>query len=313
MRWLSWGLAVLVLALAPACNDKGKSKAAPVAVDESAEQALVARRDALLKSRQGLADEKAKLAAEHEKIASEGGDTSEVDKRVEELRSKEATLSTQESDIVEQLMSERKTLLAAAAGGADATAQVATREAGTAAREKGIATREDRVAQREAALAAREAALALREKETCSGGGGTTTIIQTVDPKAGKHSRSEVESLFGKAKSLMNDKGILVDDLPGGVRELYKDTSDGLKDNDTATAWVTATQLVKQINAFQVDRGFVQAKSARLSAIARGRSLSDADSKAVSDLLSSATEQFVDGNYKGANKKLNGIYPYLSK
>jgi hypothetical protein len=70
---------------------------------------------------------------------------------------------------------------------------------------------------------------------------------------------------------------------------------------------------VKQINAFQVDRGFVQAKSARLSAIARGRSLSDADSKAVSDLLSSATEQFVDGNYKGANKKLNGIYPYLSK
>ena len=88
---------MLVLALAPACNDKGKSKAAPVAVDESAEQALVARRDALLKSRQGLADEKAKLAAEREKIASEGGDTSEVDKRVEELRSKEATLSTQES------------------------------------------------------------------------------------------------------------------------------------------------------------------------------------------------------------------------
>lgn len=303
---------MLALALAPACNDKGKSKGAPVAVDESAEQALIARRDALLKSRQGLADEKAKLAAEREKIASEGGDTSEVDKRVEELRSKEATLSTQESDIVEQLMSERKTLLAAAAGGADASAQVATREAGTAAREKGIASREDRVAQREAALASREAALALREKETCSGGGGTT-IIQTIDPKAGKHSRSEVENLFGKAKSLMSDKGLLVDDLPGGVRELYKDTGEGLKDNDLATAWVTATQLVKQVNALTVDRAFVQAKSSRLSAIARGRSLSDADAKAVSDLLSSATEQFVDGNYKGANKKLNGIYPYLSK
>ncbi|MBK9036002.1 MAG: hypothetical protein IPL61_32930 [Myxococcales bacterium] len=314
MRWPTWGLVAALVVFAPACKDKGKSgKATPVAVDKAAEEALIARRDALLKSRQGLADEKAKLAAERERIASEGGDTAEVDKRVEELRSQEAALTNQESDIVEQLMAERKTLLAAAAGGADATAQMATREAGTAAREKAMAAREDRVAQREAAMAQREKDLAAREKETCGAGGGTTTIIQTVDPKAGKHSRSEVDNAFGKAKSLMSDKGILVDDLPGGVRELYRDTSAALKDNDIGTAYVTATQLVKQINALQVDRAFVQSKSARLSAIARGKSLSDSDTKAVSDLLSSATELFVDGNYKGANKKLNGIYPYLSR
>ena len=151
----------------------------------------------------------------------------------------------------------------------------------------------------------REHDQALREKETCGTGGGTT-IIQTVDPKAGKHSRSEVDSAFGKAKSAMSDKGILVDDLPGAIRELYKDTSDALKDNDLGTAYVTATQLLKQVNALNVDRAFVQAKSGRLS-------LSDDDSKAVSELLGSATELFVDGNYKGANKKLNSIYPYLSK
>ena len=309
MRWLSWGLLAVALAAAPACKGKDKAKPAP-AVDSTAEEALVARRDALLKSRQSLADEKAKLAAEREKIASEGGDTAEVDRKVEELKTKEADLSTQESDIVEQLMAERKTLLAA---GADATAQVATREAGIAAREKALSTREDRVAQREAALASREHELAQREKETCGGGGGTTTIIQTVDPKAGKHSRSEVDAAFGKAKAAMSDKGILVDDLPGGLRELYKDTSDALKDNDLGTAYVTATQLAKQVNALVVDRAFVQAKSARLSALAKRRSLSDDDNKAVSDLLASATELFVDGNYKGANKKLNGIYPYLSK
>lgn len=310
MRWLHWGLVAAALVCAPACKDKGKAKPAPTAaVDTAAEEALIARRDALLKSRQGLADEKAKLAAEREKIASEGGDTSEVDKRVEELRSKEASLTTQESDIVEQLMAERKTLLAA---GADATAQVATREAGMAAREKAIAAREEKVAQREAAMATREHEQALREKETCGGGGGTT-IIQTVDPKAGKHSRSEVDSAFGKAKSAMSDKGILVDDLPGAIRELYKDTSDALKENDLGTAYVTATQLLKQVNALTVDRAFVQAKSARLSALAKKRSLSDDDNKSVSELLGSATELFVDGNYKGANKKLNSIYPYLSR
>ncbi|MEZ4403483.1 MAG: hypothetical protein R3B06_25885 [Kofleriaceae bacterium] len=313
MRWLIRGtLAVLLLSSAAGCKDKGKPAAA-VTVDDAAEQALVARRDALLKSRQGLADEKAKLAAERARVAQEGGDTAELDQKAEELRSKEAALTTQESDIVEQLLAERKSLMAAAAGGADATAQVATREASTAAREKTVASREDRVAQREAALAQRERELAQREKETCGAGGGTTTIIQTVDPKAGKHTRGEVDSAFGKAKALMSAKGVLVDDLPGGLRELYQDTGAALKDNDIGTAYVTATQLAKQVSALKVDRDFVQAKSARLSAIAKRRQLSDGDTKAVSELLGSATEMFVDGNYAGANKKLNAIYPYLNR
>ena len=302
-RWL---VLALCLALA-AC--KGQEKKAAAAVDTAAEAQLIARRDALMKSRASIAEEKARLAEEREKIAQAGGDTAEVDKKAEELQTREQALSSEETGIVEQLMAERKTLLAA---GADATAQVATREAGMAAREKAIAAREEKVAQREAAMATREHEQALREKETCGGGGGTT-IIQTVDPKAGKHSRSEVDSAFGKAKSAMSDKGILVDDLPGAIRELYKDTSDALKDNDLGTAYVTATQLLKQVNALTVDRAFVQAKSARLSALAKKKSLSDDDNKSVSELLGAATELFVDGNYKGANKKLNSIYPYLSK
>lgn len=303
-RWLVVALCLSLLAC------KGKDKKAPPPVDTTAEEQLIARRDALMKSRASLAEEKAKLAEERDKIAQAGGDTSEVDKKTEELRNREQALSTQESDIVEQLMDERKTLLAAAQGGADATAQVAVRESGVAAREKVLAAREDRVAQREAALAQRERDQAQREKETCSGG-GTTTIIQA-DPKAGKHSRSEVESVFGKAKAVMSDKGILVDDLPGALRELYKDTGDSLKDNDTGTAFVTATQLFKQVTAMQIDREFVQAKSNRMSAVAKRKTLSDAEAKQVSDLLASATELFVDGNYRGANKKLNSIWPVLN-
>jgi|GEM_PF-2795963 len=315
MRWvalsLCLSLAVPLTGSLAACKGKDQPSAA-VAVDNAAAEAqLIARRDALMKSRASLAEQKAKLADERNKIAQAGGDTAEVDQRVEELRSQEQALSTQESDIVEQLMDERKTLLAAAQGGADATAQIAVREAGVGSREKGLGTREDRVAQREAALAIRERDQALREKETCSGG-GTTTIIQTTDPKAGKHTRQEVESVFGKAKALMSDKGILVDDLNGGLRELYKDTGDGLKENDVGTAFVTATQLYKQIAAMTVDREFVQAKSARMSAVAKRKSLSDGDTKQVSDLLASATELFVDGNYKGANKKLNSIWPVLN-
>ena len=308
IRWLVVALC-LSLSLS-ACKGKEK-KAAAAAVDTAAEEQLIARRDALMKSRATLAEEKVRLAAEREKIAQEGGDTAEVDKKAEELRTQEQALSTQESDIVEQLMDERKTLLAAAQGGADATAQVAVREAGIGGREKLLATREDRVAQREAALATREREQALREKEMCSGG-GTTTIIQAVDPKAGKHTRGEVEGVFGKAKSLMSDKGILVDDLPAALRELYKDTGQALKDNEIGTAFITATQFYKQVAAMQVDREFVQAKSHRLSAVAKRKSLSDSETKQVSDLLASATELFVDGNYKGANKKLNSIWPLLN-
>lgn len=300
-RWL---VLALCLALA-AC--KGQEKKAAAAVDTAAEAQLIARRDALMKSRASIAEEKARLAEERQKIAQAGGDTAEVDKKAEELQTREQALSSEETGIVEQLMAERKTLLAA---GADATAQVAVRESGIAAREKVLAAREEKVAQREAALAAREREQAQREKETCSGG-GTTTIIQA-DPRSGKHSRSEVDAVFGKAKAAMSDKGILVDDLPGAVRELYKDTSDALKDNDTATAFVTATQLYRQVQGITVDREFVQAKSNRLSAVAKRKQLSDSETKQVSDLLSAATELFVDGNYKGANKKLNSIWPVLN-
>ncbi len=307
------GTAVVVLGLGTGCKGKDKkSGGAVVAAAGASDAALIARRDALLKSRQSLKDQQAALVAERDKVALAGGDTAELDKKVDELRSQEAALSSQESDIVEQLMDERKTLLAAAQGGADASAQVAVREQSMAGREKGVAAREDRVGQREAAMAAREQALGIREKETCGAGAAPTTIIQTVDAKGSKYDKRDVEPLLKKARGVMGDRGILASDLPGNVRGLEKEATEAMGDADYGRAYLAASQLFKTVSVLPIDKSFIQAKSARISAVAKGKRLDDGAQKQVDDLFADATSKFVDGDYKGANKKLNSIWSTIN-
>lgn len=311
-RWLAAVGTAALLSLG-GCKDKDATKAQGATVAaKSDDSALIARRDALLKSRQGLKEQAAALQAEREKIAQAGGDTAEVDKKVEELRSQEAALSSEESDILERLMEERKTLLAAAAGGADATAQVAVREQGMAGREKSVASREDRVAQREAQLAERERALALREKETCGAGAAPTTIIQTVDAKGSKYDKRDVEPMLKKARGVMGDRGILASDLPGNVRGLEKEATEAMADADYGRAYLAASQLFKTVSVLPIDKAFIQAKSSRISAAAKGKTLDAGVQKSVDDLFSDATSRFVDGDYKGANKKLNQIWSAIN-
>jgi len=311
--WATAGAVVLITGLGTGCKDKDKkSGGTVVAAAGASDEALIARRDALLKSRQSLKDQKAALEAERAKLLESGGDTAEIDKKVEELKSQEATLSSQESDIVEQLMEERKTLLAAAQGGTDAAAQVAVREQGIAGREKLVATREDRIAQREAEMASREKALGIREKETCGAAGAATTIIQTVDAKGSKYDKRDVEPLLKKARGVMGDRGILGSDLPGNVRELEKEATDGMRDADYGRAYLAANQLFKTVSVLPIDKNFIQAKSARISAAAKGKTLDGGTQKQVDDLFADATSKFVDGDYKGANKKLNAIWSAIN-
>jgi hypothetical protein len=310
-RWLA-AVVGTVVALS-GCKDKGDKKVAGAAVVAPADDsALIARRDALLKSRQGLKDEAEALKAEREKIAKEGGDTAELDKKVEALRSREAELTSEESEIVQRLMEERATLLAAAQGGADATAQVAVREQSMAGREKSVASREERVADREKQLAAREAALAAREKETCGVGAAPTTIIQTVDAKGSKYDKRDVEPMLKKARGVMGDRGILAVDLPGNVRGLEKEATEAMADADYGRAYLAANQLFKTVSVLPIDKAFIQAKSARISAAAKGKQLESSTQKSVDDLFADATSRFVDGDYKGANKKLNQIWSAIN-
>ncbi len=311
-RWL-WATAgaVALLIAGAGCKDKEKKSGGQV-VAAASDEALIARRDALLKSRQSLEDQKAALVAQRAQVLEAGGDTAEIDRKVEELKTQEATLSSEESSILSQLMDERKTLLAAAQGGNDAAAQVAVREAGIAGREKAVASREERIAQREAELAAREKALGIREKETCGAGAVPTTIIQTVDAKGSKYDKRDVEPLLKKARGVMGDRGILSSDLPGNVRELEKEATDAMKDADYGRAYLAANQLFKTVSVLPIDKNFIQAKSARISAAAKGKSLGGGTQKQVDDLFADATSKFVDGDYKGANKKLNAIWSAIN-
>ena len=308
-RWLA--VALLTAALT-GCKDKeGKKVAAAGAVDPAADAELIARRDALLKSRSNLKEEQARLAAERQKVIESGGDTTELDKKAAELRSREAEISSQESGMLEQILEQNKVLLAAA-GGSDTAAQVAAREAGMAGREKSVAERERLVAQREAQLADRERSLAVREKETCGAGAAPTTIIQTVDAKGSKYDKKDVEPTLKKARAVMSDRGILPSDLPGNVRDLEKEATSAMAEADYGRAYLAANQLFKTVSVLPIDRAFIQAKSARISAAAKGKQLDAAAQKQVDDLLTDATSRFVDGDYKGANKKLNAIWSAIN-
>lgn len=301
-------IATLLLAVSTSlagCKDKPGSKAAPV--DQSREKELIARRDALLRNREDLKAEKDKIAAERQRIAAVGGDTAEIDRKAEELQSREAALSTEESAIVGQLLDEREALLSAAQTGVDATARVAFREQAMAAREKTLAGREERVAGREAALAAREKALAERERDTCGAGAPTTTIIQTVDAKGAKYGKKDVEPILTKTRSVMSSRGILAGDLPAPTRELEKEATAAMAEADFGRAYLAAQQLWKTVSSMPIDRPFIQGKSARISAQVKAKKLDAAAQKQVDGWFTEATGLFVDGDYKGANKKLNQI------
>ena len=316
MDRLRLSLAITLLVSLAGCKGKDKGNdseaaAATVKDDSSAKAAedLLAKRDALMKSRQTLQEERAVLEAERQKIleANPGGDTSEIDKKLEESRSQEEQLTSQESALGDQMEAFLQTAKDVTATG-NAQELVAARESGVANREKAMASREDRVAQREKDLAQREKALAEREREMCSGGGGGTTIIQTtVDPKA-KYSKRDVEKDLKKAREAMSKKGILSSDLPAQAAGLEKEATKSMADGDYGPARFAASQLLATVEAMKIDRAFISGKIGRLSKRMKGATLEDAKQKEVDELFADATAKYGDGDYAGANKKLNAIY-----
>ena len=294
-----------------ACKSKDDGGSAPLPPDPKAqkEQAdLLARRDALLKTRQQIKDEQAKVEEQRRALAQQGGDTSELDKKAQELATQNDKLASDESQLLDSF---ERTLaeLQTARAGADQATQVAAREGSMATREKQVASREADLAKREALLADRERAQAVREKETCSGGGGgTTTIIQQVDAKGSKYSKRDVEPLLKGARDAMGRKGLLGSDLPAQAQGLEREATKAMGEGDFGTAFYAARSLAATIDATKIDRAFVSAKIARLSARMKGASLDAAKQKQVDDLFVEATTKYGDGDFGGANRKLNQIY-----
>jgi len=309
----AWFVVVIAGVLAAGCGKKGDDTEAPAAAapDPAAQkeqQDLLARRDALLKSRQQVKDEQAKLEAQRQTIVQQGGDTSEIDKKAAELKSQDDKLAGEQDQLVDAIATKLAQNDAVRAAGNDKAAQVAAREAGMASREKAVASREDRVAQREAAMADRERQIAVREKETCGTAAPPTTIIQQVDSHGSKYTKKDVEPLLKRARDDMSRKGVLAADLPATAQGLEREATKAMADGDFGAAFFAARQLQATVDGLRIDRAFISAKIGRLSAKMKGTTLDGGKQKQVDDLFSDATAKYGDGDFAGANRKLNQIY-----
>ncbi|MEP6865740.1 MAG: hypothetical protein ABJE66_34290, partial [Deltaproteobacteria bacterium] len=180
---------------------------------------------------------------------------------------------------------------------------VANREAAVAARERAIADREKIEIVRDGEMAA-------RWKDTCQAS-STPVIIQQAPPKGGNYSKRDVSDLIARARSGMNRKGILVADLPGPAQSLESEASKALNDNDTSKAYFVASQLVGMVDSIQINRPFIQAKMARVQAQIKSSKQDEATTQQLSGILSQVIQNFGDGDFNAANKRLNQLVAML--
>ena len=301
------GLCVLL----SACKDKGgeaPAGSAAVVEDDSAAKAaqdLLARRDALMKSRQKLQDERQELEAERSRLIESGGDTSEVDRKLEEHRTQEAQIVSQESAVGDEMRAFLETAKNLKTS-ADVQERAAAREQHAASREESVKQRESEVAKREADLARREATLAERERNTC--GVAAAPVYVPAPVKGEKYSKRDVEPLLKKAREAMSKKGILSSDLPAQAAGLEREAARSMGEGDYGPARFAAQQLLATVEAQKIDRNFIAAKISRLSKAMSGKKLDDGKRQEVEDLFADATAKYGDGDYAGANKKLNQIW-----
>ncbi len=195
---------------------------------------------------------------------------------------------------------------AAGAPLADPLAQAARREQGVAGREKEIARREADVAEREKALTEREAKEIRRERESC-GPVAAAPIPKFELPKGLKYTAHDVEPTYKKALKVMDEHGLLKQDLPPGAARLLDDTRDAMQKGDFARGKYDADQLLATVEEIKIDRTFISAKMTRLSAAMHGKKL-DAGGQ---ELFSDATANYGDGKFPQANSKLNKLFSSL--
>ena len=291
---------LLVLTCLVACKGNGDADASTDPAALKAQQELISRREALVAQRKKLESERDKLDEEIKVITAKGGDASELTKKRAAL---DTEIQTQSSDLssisnkIDQVVAQ-----------GDAAAGIAGRESAMASRETRVASREAQFAERERSLAAREAALAQREKETCGAGSGTTTIVQVPMPKGGgNYSRRDVDPLLGRARTTMARKGLLSSDL-GPAATLESEATNAMKADDWGKAYLAAAQLAATVDAIKIDRNFISAKTARLQSFVRSSKRDEATQQQLAKGLEEVMQQFGDGNFTAANKKLNQLW-----
>lgn len=313
-------LAALLL-VAAGCPKSKPADVAPItAEDESLrknETDLITQRGTLQRERKKLSEARAEIVERRSQLGHDSTGQAALDEAEKKLLAQENDLSTQESTVNEKLdellkmrgdLVKRATQVVATAPGADPLERAARREQTVASREKEMAEREREVAARESQMAAREAALAKRERDTC---GGVAMPARVDLPKGLHYTSKDVEPIYKKALKLMQDKGLLSSDLPPGTGKLVDDTREAMKKADFVRAKYDADQLLATVEEIKIDRSFISAKMARLSAAMRGKKLDGGDKKTVEDLFQEATANYGDGKFPQANLKINRLFALL--
>jgi hypothetical protein len=277
---------------------------APASGTTDDDGALLARRDSLLASRVELRSKQAELAERRQAISAKGGDTSEIDRETEELTRRETSIAGEEKSLLDRLLSERQSMVSALAA-SKTGGGTPGREAAVAAREKDMARREQKLAERESQLAGREEGLASKWKDACA---VPTTIVQTIDAKGTRYTRRDVEPLLARSRDEMNKKGLLRTDLPEPVRDLESEATGAMARGDYGQARFAAAQLLGTVRVIKVDKPFIAEKIRRLDAALKTRRLTPQ----VETLFREATQNVADGNFVGANRKLNRIHSAIN-
>jgi hypothetical protein len=300
---------VLALALsasvgASGCKGKDNADAAPDPAALKAQQELLARRDKLLEQRQHLEEKRTGLDFEIKEIEKQGGDASEKKKEKADIESQLDNSSATATEL-QQLNTKLDTMKQSG----DRSAQIASREAEVANREAAVAARERALADREKNLITRDAEMAARWKDTCQVSAAPVIIQQPA--KGGNYSKKDVSDLIARARSGMSRKGILNADLPGPAQALESEASKALNDNDTSKAYFVASQLVGMVDSIQINRPFIQAKMARVQAQIKSSKQDEATTQQLSGILSQVIQNFGDGDFNAANKRLNQLVAML--
>lgn len=309
-------LVVLAALLALAgCKDKAAAKADPKAqaAQDQADQDLLARRDALLQSREQLETKKTELQTKIDAARKAGDDTSELEAELAKLSTEQ---TANQDELVELLKRQNESYKAqlesmkaagGGGGGGDSSAEIATLSAQLRSRDSQLADMEKRLVAMAGQLTDIKDDIA-KQAETCAGGGGTTTIIQAPKLPAGsKYNKHDVEPLLTKARSTMSKKGIASADLPGGIAGLEKEATSAMGDGDYGKAFLAASTLLQNVEAMKIDKTFVSNKIARLNRQMKAKKLDDATSKQVLDLFNEVGDKYNDGDFAGANKRLQTI------
>jgi DNA repair exonuclease SbcCD ATPase subunit len=314
MRLMALAVLALVVAVA-GCKDKAAAKADPKALEaqNQAEQDLLARRDALLQSREQIETKKTELQAKIDEARKNGTDTTDLETELAKLSSE---ANANQDELVELLKRQNESYKAqiesmrAAGGGGGGGAEIAALSAQLRSRDNQLADLEKRLVAMAGQLSDIRDDIQ-KQAETCGAGGGTTIIQAPKLPAGSKYSKKDVEPILTKARGVMSKKNIAMADLPGGISGLEKEAMSAMGDGEYGKAYLAASTLLQNVEAIKIDKGFVSAKIARLNRVMKQKKLDDVTSKQVLDLFNEVGEKYNDGDFTGANKRLQEIAKLL--